>query len=122
MDGAAIQVSFAQGGRLRHEPYIDSGDAESNSRVFEELEERSQQINEAYGRTLTFDSLVGRQACRIADYTSGDVEELGRHDEFIEWFFDAGERLPPCFHLGASFKSPRFPKSDWKPEPRCRTQ
>ena len=97
MAGATISVSFAQGGRLRHELYIDSGDADRNREAFDALVEQSDALNSAYGRALEFEPLEGRQACRIADYTAGDVMETDRHDEFIDWFFDAGERLRRTF-------------------------
>lgn len=91
--GAAFSSSFAQGGRLRHELYIDSGDGERNLEIFNELLSRRDALEASYGGALEFDELMGRRACRIADYSSGEVTETDRHDEFINWFIDAGERL-----------------------------
>ena len=93
ISGVWITVGFAQGARLRHELYIDSGDSDRNTEIFEHLASQAEDMQQAYGRPLTFEPLAGRQACRIADYTSGDVLDSTRHDEFIDWFFDAGVRL-----------------------------
>jgi hypothetical protein len=46
-----------------------------------------------YGRPLEWEELPGRQACRVADYAEGDVTQTERHDEYIDWFLDAGARF-----------------------------
>jgi hypothetical protein len=91
--GAAHSLSFAQGGRLRGELYIDSGDAERNDQIFGALFVHREAFESAYGRPLEWDRIEGRRACRIADYANGDVSQSDRHDEFIAWFIDSGERL-----------------------------
>jgi Domain of unknown function (DUF4268) len=92
--GCRITTSFAQGDRLRHELYIDSGDGDHNASLFGELRERSDEIEAAYGRALVWEELPTRRACRIADYRDGcNVEQAERYEEFIDWFFDAGTRL-----------------------------
>ncbi|HUG86240.1 MAG TPA: DUF4268 domain-containing protein, partial [Euzebya sp.] len=92
--GAFISVSFAAGGRLRHELYIDSEDGEIAQRTFDGLAAHQHLLEERYGRPLSFEPLPERRACRIAEYRDeGDVMDVDRHDKFIEWFFDAGTRL-----------------------------
>jgi len=91
--GASLNFSFARGGRLRNELYIDSGSQEDNDRTFEALATQREKIERAYGGPLEFEQLEGRRASRVADYTDGDVVEEDRHDEFIEWFLDSGRRL-----------------------------
>lgn len=92
--GTHIAASFAQGHRLRHELYIDGGEAERNLELFGALEAQRHALDEAYGGSLTFEPLPERRASRVADYFDGaDVSETDRHDEFIDWFFDTGERL-----------------------------
>jgi hypothetical protein len=91
--GAQISSSFAQGRRLRHELYIDSGDGERNLAIFQALLARRGELETLYGRPLEFEELPAKRACRVADYADGDVTDTGRHDEFIAWFIDAGERL-----------------------------
>ena len=49
-----IVTSFAQGDRLRHYLYIDTGDVDANADVHEFLRERREQVETAYGRSLTW--------------------------------------------------------------------
>lgn len=92
--GCQIVSSFGWQDRLRHELYIDTGDGEENLAIFEELRVRQPPLEAIYGRALEWEDLPGKRACRIADYQDGcTVTETTRHDEFIEWFIDAGVRL-----------------------------
>ncbi|WP_370323787.1 DUF4268 domain-containing protein [Euzebya sp.] len=92
--GAYISVSFAAGARLRHELYIDSEDGEVNQRTFDALSAHRDLLEEQYGRQLSFEPLSNRRACRIAEYRDdGDAADVDRHEDFIDWFFDAGVRL-----------------------------
>lgn len=91
--GASFNFSFARGRRLRSELYIDSGSQEDNERVFEAIAAHREAVEAVHGRPLEFESLEGRRAARIAEYIDGDVAEDDRHDEFIAWFLDSGQRL-----------------------------
>jgi hypothetical protein len=92
--GAVISLSFAAGKRLRHELYIDSDDGEMNMHLFDALSAQREVLESGYGRPLEFDPLPERRACRIVEYRDdADVSQTARHDEFIDWFFDAGMRL-----------------------------
>jgi hypothetical protein len=92
--GTRINPSFAQGRRLRHEIYIDTGDKVRNEEIFELLVSQRDAIEAEYGRALEWESLPNARACRIAEYRDdADVSFEDKHDEFISWFFDAGERL-----------------------------
>ena len=51
--GCIISSSFAQGDRLRHELYIDTGDGERNDEIFEYLRNQQEQIEAAYGQSST---------------------------------------------------------------------
>jgi Domain of unknown function (DUF4268) len=91
--GTSLNFSFAQGGRLRSEIYIDAGDAAANDAIFGALLERRDALEASFGRELDFEELPGRRACRVAEYTDGMVEDGARHEEFIAWFIDSGERF-----------------------------
>lgn len=91
--GTHYLLVFPAGGRLRHELYIDSTDADRNAEIFQALREHRAAIEEAYGQPLEWEELPGRKACRVADYGEGDVTQTERHDEYIDWFLDAGERF-----------------------------
>jgi Domain of unknown function (DUF4268) len=92
--GTTISHTFAQGERLRLELYIDSGERDRNDEIFQQLGAQREQIEAVYGRPLTWEELPDRRASRVAEYWDGcAVGDVDRHEEFINWFFDAGERL-----------------------------
>lgn len=92
--GSQIVPSFAAGRRLRHELYIDSGDADANTRLFNALMEHRAEIEADYGRRLEFEPIEGKKACRIADYREDCTIDLeDQWPTYLDWFFDAGERL-----------------------------
>jgi hypothetical protein len=93
LKGTSISSSFAMGRRLRHELYIDCGDADRNLALLQALLEQRDEVEAAYGRGLSFEELPGKRACRIADYSEGDVEEIERYEVFIDWMMDAGQGL-----------------------------
>jgi hypothetical protein len=85
---------FAAGDRLRSELFIDSLDQNRNRRIFNALERQKREFESIYGRSLSWEPLPHARMCRIADYRdNGNVTFQDRHDEYIEWFIDAGERL-----------------------------
>lgn len=51
--GCRISSSFAQHDRLRHELYIDSGDAERNTQLYEFYLGHQEQLEVSYGRKLS---------------------------------------------------------------------
>ncbi len=92
--GTRINPSFAQGRRLRHELYIDTGDLDRNRVMFEGLLAVRDRIEGAYGRALEFEALPRARAKRIAEYLQeADVAGEDRHQQYIDWLIDAGERL-----------------------------
>ena len=66
-------TSFAQGGRVRVELYIDCGDKAKNEQLFDCLLLRKKEIETALGLELTWERLDSRRACRIAVYRDGDI-------------------------------------------------
>ncbi|MFA9430750.1 DUF4268 domain-containing protein [Egicoccus sp. AB-alg2] len=91
--GSYYSASFAAGGKLRTELYIDFGDEELNRSLFEQLATHRTMLEEVYGGSLSWEDLPGKRACRVADYGDGDVTNGDLHDEYIDWFFDTGRRL-----------------------------
>lgn len=67
-------TSFAQGGRVRAEVYIDTGDKLRNEAIFDELHSQKEAIEAAYGSTLDWEKLEAKRACRIAIYIDGDID------------------------------------------------
>jgi hypothetical protein len=92
--GTALNPSFAHGNRLRHEIYIGTGDSDRNVEIFGALLEQRAALEATYGRPLDFEELPTARGSRIAEYLPDvDVRDEERHEEFIDWILDAGERL-----------------------------
>jgi hypothetical protein len=92
--GTYIAAAFAEGRRLKHELYIDSGDATANEELLAELEAQRHRLETVYRAPVEFEPLPDRRACRVAEYREdGDVLATARHDEYLDWFIDAGIRL-----------------------------
>ena len=99
--GPNYSISFAQGGKLRSEFYIDFGDVDANMALFERLAAIKEEIEASYGAPLVWEDLPGKRACRIADYGQGDVSNGDQFDEYIDWFFDTGSRLRTVIGVAA---------------------
>lgn len=91
--GPYYAFSFAQGGRLRSELYIDFADPTRAGALYEALLQRRSIIEAEYGAELSWEELPERRASRIAVYSDGDVLEGAAHDDYISWFFETGARL-----------------------------
>ena len=86
-------MSFARGGRLRNELYIDHGTRRASEDLYQRLRAEREAIEVRYGAALTWESLPGRPVCRVASYAAGHIDEDDRHDEFIAWFMWSGVAL-----------------------------
>jgi Domain of unknown function (DUF4268) len=88
-----LSSSFAAGGKIRHELYIDAQSAERSSARYEALARQKDALEAAYGRALTWELLPGRRACRIAEYRDGSITRADEHDAYMDFFLDAGQRM-----------------------------
>lgn len=93
ISGTRINPSFAAGGRIRHELYLDSGDGENNLELFEAILQRREAFEAAYGCPLEFEELPGKRACRISEYAEGAIDKADDWDSYMDWFIDAAERM-----------------------------
>lgn len=91
--GCSITSSFAAGGKLRHEFYIDRATPEECKELFDALEAQKELFETAYGRALTWERLDSKKAARIAEYRDGSVDLAEEHEDYINWFLDAGTRM-----------------------------
>lgn len=91
--GPFYSFSFAAGGRIRSELYIDSVDADRVVAIYEGLLARREVVEATYRGELEWEELPGRRASRVSDYSVGDVLTSDAHDAYIDWFFDSGVRL-----------------------------
>jgi hypothetical protein len=100
--GCVIASGVAQGDRLRHELYIDTGDADHNAEIFGHLRDQQEQVEAAYGRPLEWEELPTKRACRIAEYKENcALADTERWDEYIAWFLGAGTRLRAALSAAA---------------------
>jgi len=74
VQGFTYGTSFAQGGRVRAELYIDQGDGDRNKGLFDSLLKQKEPIEQEFMGPLEWDRLDGRQACRVAVYRDGSID------------------------------------------------
>ena len=98
-------TSFARG-RLRSELFIRvPHDAAAGQRILNAMQARHEELEADYGKGLNYEFMSrtspNRLACRVADYRSGDIDQIGDHDEYLAWFLDSQSRLRGAVdHLG----------------------
>ncbi len=91
--GTHYGLSFSAGGRIRSELYIDTGNQEASLAQFQQLHQQADLIENVYGSELSWEKLPDRFACRIADYSMGDVTKVEDHEAYISWMIASQERL-----------------------------
>ena len=101
--GFVYSASFANGGRLRVELYIDLGTVEQNKAVFDKLAADRTAIETTFGEALEWERLDTKRAARIALYRPGSIgdtaEAMSGH---LRWMVERllrfrtvfGPRLP----------------------------
>ena len=84
--GIIFSNSFAQGGKIRAEFYIDLEDKDRNKRLFDHLLEQKPEIEREFGERLSWERLDDRRACRIAVYREGSIAvPTAMRDELRKW-------------------------------------
>ncbi len=96
--GFQYGVSFAAGGRLRTELYIDLGDSTLNTAGFEALRKERATLEAEFGEPLEWENLEGRRACRVAIYRAGSIEDSAASmEEYQRWAIDHLLQLKKVF-------------------------
>lgn len=91
-------TSFAQGGRVRVEVYLDCGDKAKNEQLFDCLYQKKEDIEKAFGSPLSWERLDARRACRIAAYRDGDIDADSESlAEIRKWAIDNLLRFKAVF-------------------------
>lgn len=84
--GIVLSNSFASGGKIRAEVYIDLQDKDLNKNLFDQLRAQQSSIEREFGSALSWERLDEKRACRIAIYRSGSIEESQElHPELQRW-------------------------------------
>jgi hypothetical protein len=90
--GLIYNCVFTRSG-LVSELYFEDRDPAVNQARFAAAQARQAELEAAYRKALSFEPLMGKKACRIADRRLGAIEQTEEWDEYIEWFIDAQTRL-----------------------------
>ena len=86
VNGFTYGVSFAIGGRVRTELYIDTGDGDQNRTAFDRLKDDSETIHKKIDQPLEWEPLDGKRACRIALYRDGMIDDSDEKlEEYQSW-------------------------------------
>jgi hypothetical protein len=81
--------SFNLGGRVRSEIYIDTGDADRNEGIFDDLMKDRAAIEKEFGEALDWERLDEKRACRVACYRSGTIDDSDEKlEEIRAWAVD----------------------------------
>lgn len=83
--GFTYAAVFPRGGRVRAEIYIDFGDRARNLAAFTALHAKREEMEGRFGRALEWEELPGKQACRVALYRDGRIEDRQSLDEYRRW-------------------------------------
>lgn len=82
------------------ELYIDRGDAEENKRIFDQLHARKDEIEKAFGGTLSWERLDTKRACRIKHV----IERGGYRSPESQWPEIQAEMVETMTKLEAALK------------------
>lgn len=98
--GVLYSASFAQGGRIRVEVYIDLGEPSKNKLLFDRLFAERQPIEAAFGEPLEWERLDDRRGSRIASYFPGSIFEESQklvaiRDQIIDRLLRLKRSVPP---------------------------
>jgi len=92
--GVIFTNSFAQGGKVRAEFYIDLQDKDENKNLFDRLLTQQAAIEKEYGTSLAWERLDDKQASRIAAYREGSIDDPPEtRAELLQWSIENLLRL-----------------------------
>jgi len=87
-------AAFMHDRRIKYELYIDSGDSENNKRLLDPFLSAKPDIEKLYGGPLEWHPPDhAHRYAAIRAIGEGDITDVDRHDEYMNWFIDAGQRL-----------------------------
>lgn len=91
--GNRYNAVFKAGDRVAFELYLDAGDADANTQLFEHLHAHRAEVEAAFGATLVWEPLPERRACRIYVDRDGSVDREEEHEAYIGWLVDVAGRF-----------------------------
>lgn len=86
VSGLVFSNSFAQGGKVRAEMYIDFEDKDRNKKFFDRMFAQKAEIEKEYGESLTWERIDQKRASRIALYRDGSIDDSAEtRAEIQQW-------------------------------------
>jgi len=113
--GFQYGLSFATGGRLRAELYIDTGESAQNVGALDALGRERASIEADFGESLEWETMESRRACRIAVYRPGSIEDAAASlEEHQRWAIDRLLKFKKVFgpRLSAAARYAEIPKQN----------
>ena len=90
---AVIGYDFA-----RIEIYFNSGNKDTNKKVYDYLYSRKDEIETEYGQELTWQRLTDKVTCRIKDEREFQCFDMDDKTEIFEFLKDASDKMSVIFH------------------------
>ena len=81
----------------RAEVYIDRGDGEENTFIYDQLHAQKDAIQAAFGGDLIWEPLEGKRACRIKSEMAGNIFDRDQWPAMIDFMTDAMVRMENAF-------------------------
>ena len=100
-----LNCSFVRGSQLLSEVFFEHPEPAVNTARYEAALGQRAQIDQVYGRPLSFQELDHRKGCRIGEYRDGDISRTGQWDDYITWFISAQTALRQAFQSIGGFPS-----------------
>ena len=81
----------------RAEMYIDTGDEQRNTEIYEKLRSKEHDIDPAFSETLVWQDLPGKRAYKICiEYHDYGLKNEEHWDEIIDWLCKQYGRIDKC--------------------------
>jgi Domain of unknown function (DUF4268) len=81
----------------RAQVYIDRGDGEENTFIYNQLHAQKEAIQAAFGGDLIWEPLEGKRACRIKSEVAGNIFDRDQWPAMIDFMTDAMVRMENAF-------------------------
>ena len=93
-----VAFNFAAGRAYgRAEVYIDRGDGEENTFIYDQLHAQKEAIQATFGGELAWEPLEGKRACRIKSEMAGNIFDHDQWPALIDFMTDAMVKMENAF-------------------------
>lgn len=78
-------IVFSSSDRMRSELYIDSGDSETTTQIFDRFLDARDAIEQVFQGSLDWEHLPNKRGRRISSYREGQPRDAAAYPEFVDW-------------------------------------